>query len=283
MFTTEIGALISLLDDPDERIFHQVRGEIIAYGEKIVPRLIQQLEIYDHNELLRDRLGSLIGHIQYEGIYQRIERWLGSEDHPLLDAALILNRYEYPSYEESELRNSIFRIRQDIWLELNDHLTAIEQVLVVNKIFFELYGFRSTAQQNGRNILPADILESKAGSPIGLGLIYACLCQSLDLPIQPAQPGGKFMLSYTTWTPDETSEDPMALREEVLFYIDPTNGEILNPSQFESDKMASNGVSSGPEFMAHLLSQLIHFYISADNQDKVRELKTLTSLLLEKA
>lgn len=283
MFTTEIGALISLLDDPDERIFLQVRDEIIAYGEKILPRLLQQLELHDRNELLRVRLGNLIGHIQYEGIYQRIERWLVSEDHPLLDAALILNRYEYPGYEESELRNSLFRIRQDIWLELNDHLTAVEQVLVVNKIFFELYGFKITAHQNGRNILPVDILESKAGSPIGLGLIYACLCQSLDLPIQPAHPGGKFMLSYTTWTPDIASEDPMALKEEILFYIDPTNGEILNPSQIESSKNALNELSSGPEFMAHLLGQLIHFYIAADNQDKVRELKTLTSLLLERA
>lgn len=283
MFTTEIGALISLLDDPDERIFHQVRGEIITYGEKIVPRLIQQMDLNERNELLRNRLLNLIGYIQFEGIYQRIERWLASEDHPLLDAALILNRYEYPGYEESELRSAFFRIRQDIWLELNDHLTAVEQVMVVNKIFFQLYGFRTSVHQNGRNILPADILESKAGSPIGLGLIYACLCQSLDLPVQPAQPGGKFMLSYTTWTADETSEDPMALKEEILFYIDPTNGEILNPLQFESDKNSIGGVSTGPEFMAHLLGQLIHFYISADNQDKVRELKTLTSLLLEKA
>ena len=283
MFTTEIGALISLLDDPDERIFLQVRGEIITYGEKIVPRLLQHLEMNDHNELLRNRLGNLIGYIQYEGIYQRIERWLVSEDHPLLDAALILNRYEYPGYEESELRNSLFKIRQDIWLELNDHLTAVEQVVVVNKIFFELYGFRSSSQQSGRSILPADILESKAGSPIGLGLIYACLCQSLDLPVQPAQPGGKFMLSYTAWTSDETSEDPMALKEEILFYIDPTNGEILNSSQFETQNSSLNGVSTGPEFMAHLLGQLIHFYIAADNQDKVRELKTLTSLLLERA
>ena len=91
------------------------------------------------------------------------------------------------------------------------------------------------------------------------------------------------MLSYTAWTSDETSEDPMALKEEILFYIDPTNGEILNSSQFETQNSSLNGVSTGPEFMAHLLGQLIHFYIAADNQDKVRELKTLTSLLLERA
>ena len=282
MFTTEIGALISLLDDPDERIYDQVRNEIIAYGERIVPRLVQQLERHDSNELLRNRLGNLIGHIQYEGIYQRMEGWLRSEDHPLLDAALILNRYEYPGYEESELRNSLFKIRQDIWLELNDHLTAVEQIMVVNKIFFELYGFRISSNQNCRNILPADILESKAGSPIGLGLIYACLCQSLDLPVQPAQPEGKFMLSYTNWTSDDNSEDPMALKEEILFYIDPINGEIIDPAHFKPDNSIKS-VSTGPEFMAHLLGQLIHFYIAADNQDKVRELKTLTSLLLERA
>ena len=283
MFTSEIGALISLLDDPDERIYHQVQSEIIGYGEKIVPRLVQQLEINESNELLRHRLGSLIGQIQYAGIYQRIERWLDSEDNPLLDAALILNSYEYPGYEESELRNSLFRIRQDIWLELNDHLTAVEQIMVVNKVFFELYGFRQSMHQNARNVLPVDILESKAGSPIGLGLVYACLCQSLDLPVQPAQPDGKFMLSYTSWVSDETSSDPMELKEEILFYIDPSNGEILNPAQFIKANEGDLAITSGPEFMAHLLGQLIHFYIASDNEDKVRELKTLTSLLLEKA
>jgi hypothetical protein len=37
MSDTEIQALITLIDDPDEVVYHQVRDRIISLGEPVVP------------------------------------------------------------------------------------------------------------------------------------------------------------------------------------------------------------------------------------------------------
>ena len=36
MDTNELNALISLLDDPDESIFEQINGQLLAQGAKVV-------------------------------------------------------------------------------------------------------------------------------------------------------------------------------------------------------------------------------------------------------
>ena len=55
--------------------------------------------------------------------------------------AIIVARYQYPGIIDSEIRDYIQTLRRDIWLELNDHLTAYEQVKVFNKIFFKEHKF----------------------------------------------------------------------------------------------------------------------------------------------
>ena len=42
---------------------------------------------------------------------------------------------------EKKLTNHIKQIVQDVWLELNDNLTALEKVKVLNRIIFDVHGF----------------------------------------------------------------------------------------------------------------------------------------------
>ena len=55
MSNNELRALISLLDDPDDNIFGEIRGKLISFGDDIIPDLESAWESsFDH--LLQNRI-----------------------------------------------------------------------------------------------------------------------------------------------------------------------------------------------------------------------------------
>ncbi len=292
MYNSEVNALISLIEDPDESIFTQVRNELKNYGEQIVPQLEQYWELQNLGQLFQSRLTEIISSIQYDGIYNRLKEWKNSEDKNLLEGALIINRFQYPGYDEIELRHSVSKIRQDIWLEVNDNLTAIEVVRVMNHMFFTHHGFYGDkdSAQNPRGNFLADLIATRCGNPLSLGLLYAHLADTLEIPIYAINLPSHFLLCYLDYHPDNKEFGMMPSDAEVLFYINPFNGgAILHREEIDEflakQKLPSEDCFYTPcsnvQVISRMLNNLIHSYISLNNHEKVRELKALQSLLLE--
>jgi regulator of sirC expression with transglutaminase-like and TPR domain len=293
MYSNEVNALISLIEDPDETIYSQVRNELRNYGEAIIPQLEHYWELQDFGPLFQTRLEELIASIQYEGVYNRLKKWKNSEDKNLLEGALIINKYQYPSYDEDELVRTVSKIRQDIWLELNDNLTAFEQVKVINHILFKHYGFKGNRENyhQPQNSFLADLLSSRSGNPLSLGLLYSHLAASLDLPIFGVNLPSHFILCYLDHTQEDIELGLTRDDAEVLFYINPFNsGTILQKEEIDEFLDKQNlpkderfyRPCSNMEMISRMLNNLIHAYIAANNDDKVRELRTMQSLILEK-
>lgn len=293
MHTNEVYALITLIEDPDEMIYDQVRKELRNYGEAIIPQLEQYWEFQDFGPLFQSRLEELISSIQYEGVYNRLKNWKNSEDKNLLEGALIINRYQYPSYDEDELRRKVSKIRQDIWLELNDNLTAFEQVRVINHILFTHHGFIGNRDNyhQPQNSFMTDLLSSKSGNPLSLGLMYAYLAESLELSIYGVNLPSHFILCYLDHQAEDEALGLTKDDADVLFYINPFNaGAILQQDEIDEFLEKQNlprddrfyRPCSNMEMIARMLNNLIHSYIAASNDEKVRELRTMQSLLLER-
>lgn len=73
-----------------------------------------------------------------------LEAWAQAGGNDLLEGAMLVARYRYPELEEHRIKSKLAAIRQDIWLELNDNLTAFEKVRVFNHILFQVHGFKGT-------------------------------------------------------------------------------------------------------------------------------------------
>jgi len=293
MYSHEVNALITLIEDPDETIYKQVSSELKNYGESIIPQLEQYWELTDFGPLFQTRLEELISTIQYEGVYNRLKAWKNSSDKDLLEGALIINRYQYPSYDEAELRRTISKIRQDIWLELNDNLTAFEQVRVFNHMFYNHHGFKGNRDNyhQPQNSFLTDLVASKCGNPLSLGLLYTYLANSLDMPIHGVNLPSHFILCFMDFHPFDAELGLDREDADVLFYINPFNaGTILQKEEIDDFLQKQNLPQDerfyrpcpNMEMIARMLNNLIHAYIAASNDDKVRELRTLQSLLLEK-
>ena len=67
MTKNELSALISLLDDPDEKIFQEIREKIKSIGSEVIPLLENAWET-SFDSLLQNRVENLIHTIQFESI-----------------------------------------------------------------------------------------------------------------------------------------------------------------------------------------------------------------------
>jgi regulator of sirC expression with transglutaminase-like and TPR domain len=292
MYTGEVNALISLIEDPDESIYLQVRSELKNYGEDIIPHLEHFWELNDFGTLFQARLEELISSIQYDSVYNRLKKWIASEEKDLLEGALIINRYGYPGCDEDELRRIVSRIRQDIWLELNDNLTAVEVVRVFNHMLFKVYGFEGDrdSYDQPQNSFFSDVLTNKRGNPLSLSILYGYLAKALDIPLYGVNLPSHFILCYLDLDPDYRDWGISEKDADILFYVNPfSQGTMLMKEEIDEFLRTHNlpqderfyKPCSNVDMISRMINNLIHTYIAKNQEDKVRELKSLQSVLLE--
>lgn len=282
----QITALISLIDDPDELVYDQVKNQIVSLGESIIPRLEAYWEQDTFGNLFQVRIEDIIHEIQFSSVRLALKAWHDGGGEDLLEGLLIMNRYQYPDLEETEIREAISRIRQDIWLELNDNLTAFEQVKVMNEIIFGLHGFRGNKRNYhaAQNSFLSQVLETKKGNPLLLSMLYLILADSLDIPIHGVNLPHHFILAYedrfNIFEQDENKTD-------VLFYINPfSKGMLLDKSEIER---FLKHVKLKPEerffepcnnrvMILRNIHNLMFSYQHSGETDKLKEMKILAEI-----
>ncbi len=284
-----IQALVRLIDDPDELVFQQVRDELMKFGPDVVPVLEQSWEQDYYGLLFQDRIENLIHDIQFEAVKHQLNTWLQSADKDLLQGAMVIAKYQYPGLDDTQVFAQIQSIRRDIWLELNDHQTAFEQVKIFNRIFFGMHGFRGDTQNyhTPAHSYINNVIERKKGNPLSLCVLYSIIAQSLDLPIYGVNLPNHFILAYM-----DDRHSSLHLQKEdnygVLFYINAfAKGSIFDANEIKS---FLQGIHLQPDrshfepcsnsaILKRMLTNLIYAFQQAGSAQKVSELQELRSLI----
>jgi regulator of sirC expression with transglutaminase-like and TPR domain len=284
MNTSELNALISLLDDPDEVIYEQISGQILSQGTTIVAELELAWES-SKSVLQQQRIENLIQKIQFSATSDALTHWIESGGSDLLEGALIIARYQFPDLNEKKIYSYIDQLKQDIWLELNPNLTALEQVRVINHILFEVHQFVGNTNDfhHPNNSFINMVLESKRGNPLSLSIIYAILAQKLSMPIYGVNLPQHFILAYMG------GENTFGLydldkNKEVLFYINAfSKGTIFNRNEVESYLQQLNLKANenyfypcnNIEMIKRMINNLIFSFEKMGNEKKSNDMKLL--------
>ena len=234
MSETEIRALITLIEDPDQDVYDQVRERIVSLGDHVVPILERAWEFEDHGDLFRDRIEDILETIHLSGVTERLIAWRDSGGEDLLTGALIISRYRYPDMDEQKVKARLASIRQDIWLELNDHLTAFEKVRVFNHIFFQIHGFKGNKRNYHapQNSYINEVLDSRTGNPLSLAIIYQVLAEDLHIPLRGVNLPNHFVLAYLDEDSMGGADSGQQGEENVLFYVNAfSQGDILGRNE----------------------------------------------------
>ncbi len=265
-------ALLSLLDEPDDRTFDKVRDKILSYGINAIPSLEKAWE-NTFEPIIQNRIENIIHQIQVENITKELNKWIELGYKDLLSCYILISRYHYPALDENKVREIIENLRSNIWVELNDDLTALEKIKILNHIVFDINKFHGSNESpdSVKNYFINDVLETKKGNSLSLGIIYLILSQNNGLPVYGVDLPETFILAYTE-------------KDKILFYINPfkkgslfTKREIgmylkhLKIDTAESYYNPCNNLI----IIKRLLYELASSYDKAGYPDKVREIKIL--------
>lgn len=288
METASLKALITLIDDPDETIFLQVRDAIQKEGIKAIPFLEESWEQQDLGTLFRSRLEELVHSIQLEHTKKLLENWIASEEKDLMQGALIVARYQYPELDEKGIYQELDKIKKAIWLEINEYQTAYEQIRIFNKVFFGKLGFRGAGSDyySTFNSYINCVLESKKGNPLSLSLIYSVVAQQLQLPVYGVNLPNHFILAYLDNNDvlRHFSEDE---HYGVLFYINPySKGAIFDRSEIDAfleniDRQPERSYyepCSNSTIINRMITNLIISYEQDGKTEKADELREIRQL-----
>lgn len=282
----KMEALVSLIDEPDPEVFRDISLNIHIFGTEIIPFLEHAWENH-HQPDVQKRIETIIHQIQFDQICRELTAWIDRGGKDLLSACMIVARYAYPHLKEEDIEYELGKLRKEVWLELNENLTALEQIKVFNYVFYELQGFHGniTNYHAPENSYINKVLETKTGNPLSMGIIYMIIAQSLDLPIHGINLPDHFVLAYTG-----TSLNPDTLEystNNVLFYINAfSKGSVFAVKDLEDflkqlkqePRQAYFQPCSNIDIIFRMLNNLAHAYKKESDTVKTREVEHLLTL-----
>ena len=284
----EISALFHLIDDPDNDVYSTVSNKIISFGKAIIPNL-EDLWENTINEEVQERIELLIHKLHFDDLTGDFVNWKNGSGE-LLQGALLTAQYHYPEMQSLQALQEIEKMRRNIWLELNNYLTPLEQVNVLTSIIYNYYKQKGVeiAYNQPEDFLINKTLETKKGNAISNGIIYLVLCELLDIPVKAINIPRQFILGYF----DSQYEflNPVGhSSQKIIFYIDPLNGQIYSHKDVESyfkrisvpPTTSYFKAKNNRQIIQFLLEELSKCYDNDRNRYKMEELLTLVKLLDE--
>jgi hypothetical protein len=283
----ELTALINLLDDPDHEVYQLVSSKITHYGPEIIP----YLETYSEQNAtleLQERIELLIHKMRFKELRNELTDWTNEHDNELLYGAYLIAKYSFPTIDYEIISNEIDKLRKSIWLELNNYLTPLEKINVINNIIFKFHrynGVEINYQKKGQFFIN-NLLESKHGNSFSLVILYNVLCQWLDVPIYVLKFPKQLILCYLDphidyFNPDENNF------LKIKFFIDPIFGNVISHNDVELFfKRISLSPStkyfrplSNEKIIQHTLVEYCKCFNDIENKQTLQEINEFITLL----
>lgn len=217
MENQELKAIISLLDDSDSGIYAHIEEKLVGLGKPVIP-LLEDAWSNAFDPVLQQRIATIVHKIQFDGLLEDFKLWIHTAEDDLLQGAMLVARYQYPDLEQDKIRQFVAQLKKEIWLELNDSMTALEQVHVLNHFFFTQHGFvgNTSNYHAPQNSYINCVIETKKGNPLALSTLYMLVCRSLGIPVYGVNLPEHFVLTYL-----EVKEEEEGNTGRPLFYINP--------------------------------------------------------------
>jgi regulator of sirC expression with transglutaminase-like and TPR domain len=283
----EIAALIQLIDDPDNEVQETVVARLLHYGREIVPRLERVWEA-TADEGMQKKMEELIHRVHFNDLKTDAIRWNKAPEPDLLAGALLIARYSFPQLDVATFMTHFEKLRRDVWLEMNNYLTPLEQVNVMNSIVYSYYKLQGheLASNELKHYFINQVLESRQGNTYTIGILYLAICEALDIPIFAIDLPRQFIFAYIDTVHSFLNED--AGIQHIPFFIDPMNGMVYTQNDIDQYLKKLNAPVSGRyyrplnnrQILAKMLKDMAKCYDSkgdTESRDDMQQLLLLMS------
>ncbi len=244
----ELDALVRLMDEPNEAMFVEIRDKVLSYGKQAIP-LLEEAWVNTMVDNDSDRIEGIIDEIRQNELLNEFTKWIADSDNEIVNGLIIISKYFQPEFDEAYYIASFDKLYREIWLELNDNLTALEKIKVINHVLYSVYEFSSESS----NIVKSDtffinkVLDTKKGNSLSIGILYIAMAQKLGIPIFGVNLTSHFVLGYM----DDFIEPKLPhdyTEDDALFYLNPANSGAIFTHNEISHYLLQAKISSKPEY-----------------------------------
>lgn len=179
----ELQALISLLNDEDERIVRPVMQALMGAGEQAMPYLQQARE---HREpRIRGRARQLLEQVRLRDLQGRFAEFstLPDSEQQLLTGALLVAEHAYADLDADEVGQQLDEYAAQARGRLAG-LGPLESLRVFTRYFFIAKGFRAGDFADPDNHYLNRVLQRRTGIPITLSLAFILVGQRAGLDLK---------------------------------------------------------------------------------------------------
>ncbi len=285
----EIKALFKLIDDPDEEVYNTISDRLLNYGSPIIPDL-ENLWENTLEEATLERIELMIYKLRLQDLRNAFTDWKSKPEPSLFEGALLVTQFQFPELAVDTLRHQMEKIRRNIWLELNNYLTPLEQANVLRNILFNYYQIKGVEvnYEKPEEFLISAPLQFKKGNAFANTILYAELCQQLEIQASFINIPKQCIVAFYTadWDPEQNHPHP---QEYIQFYVEGTTGhpfsqkdldQYFTRSNIEPKNVYYKQLSNVRIIKKHLL-ELAKCFTSPILQYKQKDLTDLANLLEE--
>jgi len=285
----EIAALLRLIDDPDDEVYDTVSSQILHYGRSIIPDL-EHLWEATADEGLQERIELLIHRVHFQDLEQEFREWAHADQPELLRGAILIAKYQFPDMNVASVLSQFDRLRRNIWLELNNYLSPLEQVNVFNSIlynFYKLQGHELT-EREPKYFFINQVLESRQGNGYAIGILFLAICEMLDVPVFAVDIPRQFIFAYVNVLPNFFTKGQEAIKQ-LQFFVDPLNGMVYTHKEVDTYLKKINATEREKYFtplttrkvIYKMMEELCLCYRYRKEEQKADEISLLMALFRE--
>jgi len=214
--------LVSLLDDPDVTVIPAVRERLVRMGPPVIGMLKALRNQHRENPSLLHRLDGVIAHIQLDRDVKALLEWRNGRDPELWKGLCILFGLIRPNCNSAQISDTLVGMAREVWRELNDAQTAIEQIHLFNHLFFHRFQFtvEDPFLSNPHLAMLDYAVAQRKANPVLFGLLYLALAFHSGITVRAMVFPGGFLPACV----DQN--------ERILFYINVfKSGEVFGKEQ----------------------------------------------------
>lgn len=256
MKEVDLDNIVNLLDDPDNEVYKLIAADIMSQGIKVVP-ILEKAWYRTANTIIQHRIEDILQEMHEKEARQGFAEWMSNGAVDILKGAYWISKLQFPGLKFTKLMKAVEDIKMNIWLNSNSTPNPFENLSVINRALYEVYGFNISKENSSLNpnlCYVNYLIDNKRGNAVSMGVLYLAVAQRLHLPVHGVCVPGSFMLCYKR----ENDSEP-------VFYINTNNyGQLVR----QDDVI---------DYISHLGIELRESQISACSNQRValRILETL--------
>jgi regulator of sirC expression with transglutaminase-like and TPR domain len=233
MVNEEVKALIALIDDPSPDVFAAVSQRLYELGSAAIPSL-EEYWTHSTSEQQQKLIEDVLQRINSKLLGDQVQKWLDEGCENIVDGAHIVAQLIFPELKLQDLKDQVDKLAKEVWVEINNNLTAFEKVKLINHILYEKHHY----SPDPLNLFAPHyfalnhVMLTQKGNPLSLSLLYMAIGQQLGMPIYGISLPRNFILAYKD--PYHGDDVDLLISQRVLFYINPFNrGSVLSKKEID--------------------------------------------------